>query len=35
MTLSLTYANTVLCSSRCKIHRFVATPITEPEFLNF
>jgi hypothetical protein len=26
MTLSLSYANTVLCRSRCKIHRFVAAP---------
>jgi hypothetical protein len=26
MTLSLSYANTVLWRSRCKIHRFVAAP---------
>ncbi len=27
MTLSLSYANTVLWRSRCKIHRFVAAPL--------
>ncbi len=27
--LSLSFANTVLLRSRCKIHRFVAAPLTE------
>jgi hypothetical protein len=32
MTLSLSYASTVLLFSRCKIHRFVAAPLERPIF---
>ncbi len=34
MTLSLSYANTVLWCSRCKIHRFVAEPLDSASIYN-